>query len=147
MGGVGAILVVAMHIGVLVLRSHLSGTLEVAIEVVLLEETTGAEKAHAVRSRVVGEANLEPVFGELMSIRGAVSDVTLDLGGDHLADDVLVGETHDEAVLGGSELVLVLANKTLARVVVGLTLTAALVLDLETLVVSFVLHNLDETHG
>lgn len=82
-----------------------------------------------------------------MGVRGSVADITLNLGGDHLADDVLVGETHNEAVLGGSELVLVLADKTLARVVVGLTLTTTLVLHLETLVVSFVLDNLDETHG
>ena len=85
------------------------------------------------------------VARELMGVGSGVADVTLDLGGDYLADDVLVGEADDETVLWCSKFVLVLGDKALTSIVVGLTLTTTLVLDLEALEVGFVFHHFDET--
>jgi hypothetical protein len=46
------------------------------------------------------------------------------------SDDVPVGEADDQTVLGGTVLVLGLGDQPLAGIVVGLALSAALVLDL-----------------
>jgi hypothetical protein len=72
--------------------------------------------------------------------------VAANLGVDNLGDDVLIGEAHDEAVLGRIVLVLGLGDQPLTRIVVGyarsdeklqnggdahtLALSAALVLNL-----------------
>ena len=52
-----------------------------------------------------------------MGIRGHEDLVAADLRADDLSDDVAVGETDDEAVLGRIVLVLCLGDKTLACVV------------------------------
>jgi hypothetical protein len=49
------------------------------------------------------------------------------LGVDDLGDNVLVGKAHNKAVLGAVVLVLVLADKTHARKVVGLALAPKIV--------------------
>ena len=60
--------------------------------------------------------------------------VARDLGGDDLADDILVGEADNETVLGSVVFVLGLSDETLAGVVVGLPCSTTLVLGLETTV-------------
>ena len=62
----------------------------------------------------------------------------------HLADDVLVGETDNQAVLGSVVLVLVLNDQPLTGIVVGLSLPAPLELDLVPLEVGLVLHKFNE---
>jgi hypothetical protein len=57
-----------------------------------------------------------------MCISSSEHIVTLNLGGDNLAHDILVGDADNDAVLGGVVLVLILADKLLASVVVSLTL-------------------------
>merc|ERR1711918_48077 len=131
---------------ILVLTNH-EAVLELISEAVLRQKAAGAQKTDAVGGGVVGETNRAAVAWELVSVGGSVADVALDLGGDHLADDVLVREANDEAVLGSAELILVLGDKTLAGVVVGLAFTATLVLHLEALEVCLVLHHFDEPHG
>lgn len=65
-----------------------------------------------------------------MGVRGHENLVTANLRGDDLSDDVAVGEADDETVLGRIVLVLGLGGQALAGIVVGLALSAALVLDL-----------------
>ena len=65
-----------------------------------------------------------------MSVRSHEDLVTTDLRGDDLSNDVAVGEADDEAVLGRIVLVLGLGGQALAGIVIGLALSAALVLDL-----------------
>lgn len=65
-----------------------------------------------------------------MSVRSHEDLVTTNLRGDDLSDDVAVGEADDETVLGRIVLVLRLGGQALAGIVVGLSLPAALVLDL-----------------
>lgn len=81
-----------------------------------------------------------------MSVGGGENQIAGDVGGDDLGDDVLVGESDDEAVLGGVVLVLVLVDEADTGTVVGLALPAALVLDLETLEVGSGFLSFDESH-
>ena len=67
---------------------------------------------------------------ELVGVRSHEDLVTANLRGDDLSNDVAVGEADDEAVLGRIVLVLGLGGQALAGIVIGLTLPAALVLDL-----------------
>jgi hypothetical protein len=73
-----------------------------------------------------------------MAVSGAEDLVAVDLGGDDLGDDVAVGEADNQTVLGGVVLVLGLGDEALAGVVVGLTRTTTLVLDLVTAVIVLV---------
>lgn len=65
-----------------------------------------------------------------MGICGHEDLVTANLRGDDLSDDVAVGEADHEPVLGRIVLVLRLGGQAFAGVVIGLALSAALVLDL-----------------
>lgn len=67
-----------------------------------------------------------------MGVRGHEDLVAANLRADDLSDDVAVGEAHDKSVLGRTILVLGLGNQALAGIVVGLSLSPTLVLDLET---------------
>lgn len=75
--------------------------------------------------------------------------VAADLRTHDLGNDVAVGESDDEAVLGRIVLVLGLGGQALAGVVVGLALAAALVLDLvppETGLETYQIVDWKETH-
>lgn len=117
-------------LGELVLTIGLLNTGEVLVEAELLEGTAGDEKTGSVSSGPVGETVLDTVSLELVSVGGDEDLVTGDLRGDDLADDVLVGEADNQAVLGGVVLVLGLGDEALSGVVIGLALLAALVLSL-----------------
>lgn len=80
-----------------------------------------------------------------MAVGGRDDAVSVEPGVGYLAADVLVGGADDHAVLGSVVLVLVLDHQALAGEVVGLALTAPAELDLVALVVSLVLHKLNET--
>lgn len=80
-----------------------------------------------------------------MTVSVSKGAVTIDVRSDDSGDNIAVGEADDEAVLGCSILVLVNPNKLLASLVVSLVLTAAAESNLEALVVSTVLDDLDET--
>ena len=111
-----------------------------------LQQTAGEQKAGRVGSGVVGEAELDPVAGELVGVGCSHDHITLDLRVGDLADDVAVGETDDQPVLVGVVLVGVLDHKLSAGVVVGLALTATTELGLEPLEVGFVLNEFLERH-
>eukprot|EP01137_Pigoraptor_chileana_P005004 Opistho-2@47464 len=140
----GALVAVSSH--VVLLASDLLDTLVGIGEVQLGEDAAGEEEARGVRSSVVGKTNRDAKAGELGRVGSRKNDITLDLGIGDLADDRLVGEADDKAVLGRVVLVLVLDNQALAGIVVRLALSATTVLDLVALEVRLVLHNLDERH-
>ena len=115
-------------------------TNEVLVKLELLEDTAGKEKTGGVGGGPVGKTVGDAVSLELVgtglllveclqkrSRRDVLSShedlVTANLGVDDLADDVLVGETDDEAVLGRIVLVLGLGDQPLAGVVVGCRLS------------------------
>ena len=79
---------------------------------------------------------LDAVALELVTVGCTEDFVTSNLGGDNLANDILVGEANDEAVFGGIVFVFGLCNKALAGVVISLASTTALVLGLEATTVS-----------
>ena len=100
------------------------------IESDLLEETAGAEKTGAVGSGVVLQTDRESVAAEFGGLGLAEDAVTIDESVGDLADNLGVGETDYETVLGGLVLVLVLGTQPLALAVIGLTLASAAELDL-----------------
>ena len=65
-----------------------------------------------------------------MGIGGAEDLVPSNLGRDDLADDIAIGKTDDEPVLGGVVLVFGLADESFPCVVVGLSSPAAFILGL-----------------
>ena len=74
---------------------------------------------------------LDSIALELVSIGGTKDLVARDLGGDNLANNILVSEADNETILGCVVFVLGLSDETLAGVVVGLSCSATLVLGLE----------------
>ena len=114
------------------------------VEVELGVHTTSEEETGGVSGGVVGETDLDSVTGELMRVSSGETGIVGEISREDLAGHILVGETDDESVLGGSVLVLVLDDESLTGVVVGLGLSSSSELDLVTLVVSVVLDNLDE---
>ena len=100
------------------------------VQTEFLEGAAGQEEAGGVGSGVVGKASLETVARELVGVGSRDDDITGEGGIGDLAHDVAVGETDNEAVLGGVVLVLVLGAETETSTVVGLALSAATVLDL-----------------
>ncbi len=68
----------------------------------------------------------------------------MDLRGNDLGKDILVGESDNESVLGGTVLVLVLGDELVSLTVVSLSLSSSSELDLVPLKVSLVLHYFNE---
>ena len=112
----------------------------------------------------VSETVVDAVSWELFRASGDKDEVTLKTGVDNLADDLLVREADDQAVLRSVAektvrtrlqsrniafnvlLVLRLGHQPLARIVIGRALAPATVLDLETREVRVGLDLLDERH-
>lgn len=112
------------------LSIRLRDTLELVVDLELVQRTTRDQETGAVSGGPVGQAMADAVALELVGVGGDEDLVANDLGADDLADDVLVGEADDQAVLGRVVFVLRLGGEALAGVVVGLAGSAALVLDL-----------------
>ena len=68
----------------------------------------GEQKAGGVSGGVVSQGDVNSISGQLVGISRAHHLVTLQVSVGNLAGDVLVGNPHDHAVLGGVVLVLVL---------------------------------------
>ncbi len=73
---------------------------------------------------------LDAVSLELVAVGCAEDFVASYLGGDDLANDILIGEANDEAVLGSVVFVLGLGDETLACIVIGFTCSTTLVFGL-----------------
>jgi hypothetical protein len=118
------------------LTISLLNTGEGLVKLELLEDTASQEQAGGVCGRPVGKTVGDAVSLQLVGtinlldmtilkrvawdiLSSAEDLVTTNLGVDDLADDVLVGETDDEAVLGRIVLVLGLGNQPLTGIVVG----------------------------
>ena len=94
------------------------------------ESTTCDQKPNAICSCPIGEAVLDSVTLEFMSVRSAEDLIASDLRGDDLTDDVLVGEANNEAILGSIVFIFGLGDETLAGVVISLSCSTTLVLGL-----------------
>lgn len=121
-------------------------SLEHGIQLDLGEQSSGEEESGSVGSRVVGETSLESELSELRGGSLAEDSVSLESGPDDLADDSRVGDSGNESVLGGIELVFIVGDEVSSGPVVGLSLSSSSVFDLVSLEVSLVLLNLDESH-
>jgi hypothetical protein len=110
----------------------------------LLEETTSTEESGAVGGGVVLKTDLESVAGELVRTGRGQDAISIDERVDNLANDLLVGETNDEAVFGRLVFVLGLAAETLALTVVGAAFATTAKFDLEAFVVRFGLGYFDK---
>lgn len=100
------------------------------IESKLLKETTGAKKTGAISSGVVFQTNGKSVTSELGGLSLAENAISIDQGVRDLADNLGVGETNDESVLGRLVLVLGLSTQSLTLTVVSLSFASASELDL-----------------
>ena len=100
----------------------LGHTLVLVSKAELGEDTASDQETSGVGSSPVGQTTLDTVLGELVSVGRGKNKVTLELGIDNLADNILVGEADNKTVLGRVVLVLGLDNKTLASVVISLAL-------------------------
>lgn len=112
-----------------------------------MQDSASQEKPGAVGRGVVGEAHLEPIARKLVGVGGGENQIADDAGGDDLGDDVLVGESDDEPVLGCVVFVLVLVDEADSGSVIGLSLSSSLVLNLEALEVGPGFQRFHEGHG
>jgi hypothetical protein len=79
------------------------------------EDAASNEESNSVSGRVVGEADLKSILGELVSIGRSHNYVPSNGAVGDLAGDVLVGEADDETILVGVVLVLVLLFRLLGQ--------------------------------
>lgn len=149
------------------LTSDLGATGVKGVQAQLVQQTTGNKQTSAVSCSVVGQTNLliimfirlinnfisyifictylDAIVGQLVRVGRADNTVTLDTSVSDLGGDVLVGQTHNQTVLGGVVLVLVLESQTLPGIVIGFALTTPAEFNLVALEVLLVLDYLDET--
>jgi len=123
-----------------VLAIDIGGALIDLVQVKLVENPPGEEEPGAVGGGIVGQANLDAIPGELVSVGSADDVISLEPGVSDLAADVGVGEPHDHPVLGGVVLVLVLDHQPLPGIEVGLALAPPPEFDLKPLEVGLVLN-------
>jgi len=128
--------------GEFVLTIGFFNTWEVLVELELLQDSAGEEEASGVGGGPIGEAVLDSVALEFVGVGGLDDFVSSDFSSDDLADDVLVGESNDKSVLWSIVLVSSLGDQLLAGIVVGFTLSSALVLHLVSAEVGIVLDKL-----
>jgi len=115
------------------------------VELHLGEKSSGEEETGAVVSGVVGEADLDSEFGELVGVSGADDDITAHSWVGNLADDIPVGGSNDQSVFWGVEFVLVLGAESSSGLVIGFTDLSPLEFWLEPFEVSLVLLDFDQS--
>jgi len=115
------------------------------VELHLGEKSSGEEETGAVVSGVVGEADLDSEFGELVGVSGADDDITAHSWVGNLADDIPVGGSNNQSVFWGVEFVLVLGAETSSGLVIGFTDLSPLEFWLEPFEVSLVLLDFDQS--
>ena len=108
------------------------------------QDAASTEKTSAIGGSIIGKANLNTIVGKLVSIGRSNDKVSLNLGVYNLADNISIGETNNQTILGGIVLVLVLNDQAFASIVISLALTASAILDLEAFEISLVFNSLDE---
>lgn len=115
-----------------------------AVQLKLLEQTSGKQETSGVGGGVVGQTDLDTISWQLVGVGVADAHVTLDASIGDLACDVLVGEADDESVFWSVVLALVLDDQALTGIVVSLCLSTSLVLDLKSLKVSLVFNKFNK---
>lgn len=111
------------------------------------KKSAGNKETSCVSSGVVGKTSSKSVLLEFVRVSSGHSSITSEGGIVNRADDSSVGSSYDKSVLLGIVLVLVLENKSSSGEVVSLSFSSSSELGLISLGVSFVLQNLNETHG
>jgi len=121
-------------------------SLTFVVEVELSVDTTSEEETSAVGGGVVGQTKGDTITFKFVGVCRGEADIVSHISGEDLACDIFVGETNTETVFGSFVFVFILNDQTTTGIVVGLALSASLVLDLEALEISFVFHNFNEPH-
>lgn len=114
-------------------------------ETELCVDTTCEEETNRIGCWPGLETELQTITAEFVTVCSLDDLITVEVGGDDSSDDITVGETDNKTVLWSIVLVLVLPDKTLTCIVIGLVFATTTWLDLETRVVSLVLDDFDET--
>lgn len=115
------------------------------VQAQFLQNTASNQQASAVCCGIVGQTNFDSVFRQLVRVSGADDFVALNARVSDLSGDIAVRQANDQPVLWRIVLVLVLEDQAFSRIVIGLSLTTPLELDLVTLEVLFVLNNFHES--
>ena len=116
------------------------------IHLELLEQSSGQQQSGGVGGWVAGQSGVDSPSLELSGGGAGEDSVSLQGGVDDLGDDVSVGDSSDQSVLGGVVLILILEDQSLSGIVVGFSLSSSSELGLVSLEVSGVLNKLDEGH-
>jgi len=111
------------------------------------EKSSGQEETGAVMGGVVGEADFDSEFRELVGVSSADNNITAHSWVSNLADDIPVGGSNDQSVFWGVEFVLVLGAKSSSGLVIGFTDLSPLEFWLESLEVGLVFLDLDQSVG
>ena len=61
------------------------------------QDSPGDQEAGAVGGGIVGQPDLDAVFGEFVSVSGLNDHVSVNTGVRYLTDDVLVGKSDDQS--------------------------------------------------
>src|SRR5512142_230954 len=93
------------------------------VQAQFVQDTAGNQQTGTVSGSVVGQTNLNTVFGQFMGVGSAYNAITFNAGEGNLYGDVLVGQTYNQTVFGCVVLVLVLEDQAFTGIVIGFTLT------------------------
>jgi hypothetical protein len=111
----------------------------------LLEESSSEKETSAVSSGEVGKTSSETESLELGGLSSAENLISSHGGEDDLSDELGASSSDNESILLGVVLVLSLHNKSSSGVVVGLSLSSSLWLDLHSLGVCLILDDFNES--
>jgi len=123
-----------------------SHTDKLAVDFLVLQKSAGKKEASCVSGSVVGKTAFDAVVHKFLRIGSTDCHIALEGRVDNRSKDTLVGETNNQAVLLRVVLILVVNDKSLASVVVRLSLSSAAELSLISFRVCFVLENFHEAH-
>ena len=112
----------------------------------LLEQSSGKEESGAVSGGIVGKTSGKTVSFELVGLSSTENSISSHGGVDNLGDDLGACSSDDKSVLLGVVLVLLLTCQSSSGIVVSLSLSSSLWLDLHSHGVCLVLDDLHETH-
>jgi hypothetical protein len=108
--------------------------------------SSSEQETSGVSSRIVAETDGHSISRQFRRIGGGDDDVSSDLGVSQLANNSAVGKSNNESVFGGVVFVLVLGNQLSTSVVISLAFSSSSVFGLESLEVSLILSNFNESH-
>jgi hypothetical protein len=96
---------------------------------------------------VVGEADFHSEFREFVGVSSADDNISGHSWVGNLADDIPVGSSNDQSIFRSVEFVLVLSAKASSGLVIGFTDLSPLEFWLESLEVSFILLDFNQSVG